>query len=149
MSKQVTPPPPGDKPSPSAPPPPPTWRHWLWPIAIVIALGLWIALPAVHTTPPVTLNYSQLISKLDAHQVKTISLAQSGQTSTGTLTDGKDYTTVIPAQAGSSLLSQLETAKVQVTAAPTGRFARLGSPDLGDHPPAAAALRLAVVPAVP
>ena len=49
MSKQVTPPPPGDKPSPSAPPPPPTWRHWLWPIAIVIALGLWIALPAVHT----------------------------------------------------------------------------------------------------
>ena len=52
MSKQVTPPPPGDKPSPSAPPPPPTWRHWLWPIAIVIALGLWIALPAAHSTSP-------------------------------------------------------------------------------------------------
>ena len=125
MSKQVTPPPPGDKPSPSAPPPPPTWRHWLWPIAIVIALGLWIALPAAHSTSQVTLTYSQLISKLDAHQVKTIALAQSGQTSTGTLTDGKNYTTVIPAQAGSSLLSQLEAAKVQVTAAPTG--ASLGS----------------------
>jgi len=120
MSKQVTPPPPGDKPSPSAPPPPPRWRHWLLPIALVITFGLWIALPEVHTNPPVTLNYSQFVSKLDAHQIKTISLAQSGQTSTGTLTDGKDFTTVIPSQAGSSLLTQLEAAHVQVTASSTG-----------------------------
>jgi cell division protease FtsH len=121
MSKQVTPPPPGDKPSPSAPPPPPAWRHWLWPIGILIALALFYILPASRGTSPVTLNYSQLISKLDAHQVKTISLAQSGQTSTGMLTDGKDFTTIIPAQAGSSLLSQLQSAKVQVTATSTGQ----------------------------
>ncbi len=120
MSKQVTPPPPGDKPSPSAPPPPPAWRHWLWPIGILIALALFYILPAARGTSPVTLNYTQLISKLDAHQVKTISLGQSGQTSTGTLTDGKDFTTVIPAQAGSSLLNQLQSAKVQVTATSTG-----------------------------
>ena len=120
MSKQVTPPPPGDKPSPSAPPPPPAWRHWLWPIGILIALALFYILPASRGTSPVTLNYTQLISKLDAHQVKTISLGQSGQTSTGTLTDGKDFTTIIPAQAGSSLLSQLQSAKVQVTATSTG-----------------------------
>src|SRR5450755_4245520 len=120
MSKQVTPPPPGDKPSPSAPPPPPAWRHWLWPIGILIALALFYILPASRGTSPVTLNYTQLISKLDAHQVKTISLGQSGQTSTGTLTDGKDFTTIIPAQAGSSLLNQLQTAKVQVTATSTG-----------------------------
>ena len=120
MSKQVTPPPPGDKPSPSAPPPPPAWRHWLWPIGILIALALFYILPAARGTSPVTLNYTQLISKLDAHQVKTISLGQSGQTSTGTLTDGKDFTTIIPAQAGSSLLSQLQSAKVQVTATSTG-----------------------------
>jgi cell division protease FtsH len=120
MSKQVTPPPPGDKPSPSAPPPPPAWRHWLWPIGILIALALFYVLPAARGTSPVTLNYSQFISKVDAHQVKTISLGQSGQTSTGTLTDGKDFTTVIPAQAGSSLLTQLQDAKVQVTATSTG-----------------------------
>ena len=120
MSKQVTPPPPGDKPSPSAPPPPPAWRHWLWPIGILIALALFYILPAARGTSPVTLNYTQLISKLDAHQVKTISLGQIGQTSTGTLTDGKDFTTIIPAQAGSSLLSQLQAAKVQVTATSTG-----------------------------
>ena len=120
MSKQVTPPPPGDKPSPSAPPPPPAWRHWLWPIGILIALALFYILPAARGASPVTLNYTQLISKLDAHQVKTISLGQSGQTSTGTLTDGKDFTTIIPSQAGSTLLNQLQTAKVQVTATSTG-----------------------------
>ncbi len=116
MSKQVTPPPAGDKPSPSAPPPPPGWRHWLWPIGILIALALFYIVPVSRGPSPVTLNYTQFISKLDAHQVKTISLGESGQTSTGTLTDGKDFTTVIPAQAGSSLLSELQSAKVQVTA---------------------------------
>jgi len=120
MSKQVTPPPRGDKPTPSAPPPPPAWRHWLWPIAIGIMLLLYLALPAVHTSSPAKLNYTQFLSDVSAHQVKTISLAQSGQTSTGTLTNGKDFTTIIPSQAGSSLLSQLETAHVQVTAAATG-----------------------------
>ncbi len=120
MSKQVTPPPPGDKPTPSAPPPPPTWRHWLWPVAIVVALGLWFAFPAVHTSSPVTLTYTQFLSDVSAHQVKSIDLAQSGQTSTGTLTDGKDFTTVIPAQAGQSLLNQLQAAHVQTTATPTG-----------------------------
>ena len=120
MTKQASPPPPGDKPSPSAPPPPPTWRHWLWPLAIVAALVLWIVLPAAHSTPQVSLNYSQFQSKLAAHQVKSIDLAQSGVTSTGVLTDGKNFTTVVPSQAGSSLLTQLETAKVQVTATQTG-----------------------------
>jgi len=120
MSKQITPPPPGDKPTPSAPPPPPAWRHWLWPIAIVIVLGLWLALPTVHTSSPVTLNYTQFLSDVSAHQVKSVNLAQSGQTSTGKLTDGKNFTTVIPAQAGSSLLNELQAANVQVTAAPTG-----------------------------
>ena len=120
MSKQVTPPPPGDKPSPSAPPPPPAWRHWLWPIGILIALALFYVLPAARGTSPVTLNYTQLISKVDAHQVKSISLGESGQTSTGTLTDGKDFTTVIPAQAGSNLLNTLQTHNVQVTATQTG-----------------------------
>src|ERR1700748_1745222 len=120
MTRQPSPPPPGDKPSPSAPPPPPTWRHWLWPAAIFVALALWIALPAAHSTPQVSLDYSQFQSKLAAHQVKSIDLAQSGQTSTGVLTDGKNFTTVVPSQAGSSLLSELQTAKVQVTATETG-----------------------------
>ncbi len=120
MSKQVTPPPPGDRPSPTAPPPPPAWRHWLWPIALMAALVLWVVLPTVHSTPNVTLTYSQFVSDLSSHQIKTIDLAPSGSASTGTLTDGKNYTTVIPAQAGAGLLSQLQSANVQVTATTTG-----------------------------
>ena len=125
MTKQASPPPPGDKPSPSAPPPPPTWRHWLWPAAIAVALVLWIVLPAAHSTPQVSLNYSQFQTKVDAHQVKSINLAQSGQTSTGVLTDGKNFTTVVPAQAGSALLTELQSNKVQVTA--TENSASFGS----------------------
>jgi cell division protease FtsH len=121
MSKQVTPPPPGDRPTPSAPPPPPGWRHWLWPLALMAALLLWVVLPTVHaTSPPVTLTYSQFLSDLSGHQIKTITLGPSGQASTGMLTDGKNYTTVIPAQAGAGLLNQLQAAHVQVTAATTG-----------------------------
>ncbi len=120
MTKQASPPPPGDKPSPSAPPPPPTWRHWLWPVAIVAALVLWIVLPAAHSTPQVTLTYSQLQTRVIDHQVKSIELAQSGQTSTGVLTNGKHFTTVVPSQAGSSLLTTLQNNKVQVTATETG-----------------------------
>jgi cell division protease FtsH len=120
VSKQVTPPPPNDRPSPSAPPPPPAWRHWLWPIALFAALLLWTVLPTVHANPPVTLSYSQFLSDLSSHQIKTITLGPSGQASTGALTDGKNYTTVIPAQAGAGLLNQLQSAHVQITAATTG-----------------------------
>jgi len=120
MTKKASPPPPGDKPSPSAPPPPPTWRHWLWPVGLFAALVLWIALPAAHSTPQVSLNYTQFQSKVLAHQVKSINLGESGQTSTGVLTNGKNFTTVVPAQAGSSLLTELQNNKVQITAAPTG-----------------------------
>ena len=118
-------------------------------LAIVAALVLWIVLPAAHSTPQVSLNYSQFQSKVIAHQVKSIDLAQSGQTSTGVLTDGKHFTTVVPAQAGSSLLTELQNNKVQITAAPTG--ASFGSEVLvlGHHPAAAAAVRLHLVPAVP
>ena len=84
------------------------------------ALVLWIVLPAAHSTPQVSLNYTQFQSKVIAHQVKSINLGESGQTSTGVLTDGKHFTTVVPAQAGSSLLTELQNNKVQITAAPTG-----------------------------
>jgi len=118
MSKQATPPPPGDKPGPgNAPPPPPRWRHWLLPVGILVALFIWVYAPAVHQTPSTTLTYSQFLSDVSAHKVKTVEIAQSGGTSTGTLTDKTDYTVVIPPQAGQTLLNQLQTDGVQITAA--------------------------------
>ena len=117
MSKQATPPPPGDKPKPggNAPPPPPAWRHWLLPIGIVVALFLWIFLPAVHQAPQTSLTYSQFLTDVSTHKVKTVTIAQPGGTSTGTLTSGTDYTVVIPPQASQSLLDELQTNNVEIT----------------------------------
>jgi cell division protease FtsH len=117
MSKQATPPPPGDKPGPGTPPPPkpPAWRHWLLPIGILVALFLWIFLPAVHTASQTTLTYSQFLNDVSKHTVKTITIAQPGGTSSGTLTNGTDYTVVIPPQASQELLNTLQSNNVQIT----------------------------------
>jgi len=80
---------------------------------------LWFVLPALHNAPNVDLSYSQFLSDVSAHKVKTVDIQQSGQ-ATGKLTNGNDYTTVIPPQAGSSLLDQLQAAKVSITATPQG-----------------------------
>jgi cell division protease FtsH len=119
MSKQATPPPPGDRPKPPAPPPPPAWRHWLWPIAIAVIFFLYLFLPT--RTSSTSLTYTQFLADASAHQVKTIDIASTaGGTSSGTLTNGKSYTVVIPPQAQQSFLNQLATDKVQVTATPAG-----------------------------
>jgi cell division protease FtsH len=118
VSKQVTPTPPGDRPTGSAPPPPPAWRHWLWPIALMITLLLWLLLPTLHTNQ-VDLTYSQFLSRVSSHQVKTVTLESSGS-ATGTLTDGKTYSTAIPSQAGEQFLTQLQSDGVEITATTAG-----------------------------
>jgi cell division protease FtsH len=120
MSKQPQSPPPGDKPSPTAPPPPPAWRHWLWPLALLAAVLLFLALPRVGS-PPVNLTYSAFLSDVHAGKVKTFTLDNStGSTApaTGTLKDGKDYTTVVPLPfAGTPLETTLQSSNVQIEAA--------------------------------
>ena len=117
MSKQASPPPPGDKPSPQAPPPPPpAWRHWLLPIGLLVAVLLWTLLP-LHSAQQTTLTYSQFLSDVSAHKIKTIDLASgSGDASSGTLTNGTSYTVTVPSQAGQSLLNELQSNNVQITA---------------------------------
>ncbi len=119
MSKQATPPPPGDKPKPTAPPPPPTWRNWIWPVMLVVIFALWFLLPT--RTPSTSLSYTQFLSDVSAHTVKTVQLGAVGATSNGTLTNGKSFTVVIPPQAGQNLLTTLQDAKVQVSAAASGQ----------------------------
>ena len=119
MSKQAKPPPPGDKAAPSAPPPPPAWRNWIWPIMIVVIFALFYLLP--HGTPSTSLTYSQFLSDVNAGQVKTVQLAStSGGTSTGTLTNGKSFTVVVPPQAGQVLLTDLQQHSVQISSVPSG-----------------------------
>jgi cell division protease FtsH len=118
MSKQAIPPPPGDKPTPGKPPPPPpAWRHWLWPVAIAAAFVLWLVLPTVHSPSQTTLSYSQFLTDVSQHKVKTVDIAPANGTSSGTLTNGTNYTVVIPPQAGQTLLNDLQSNNVQITAA--------------------------------
>jgi cell division protease FtsH len=111
MSKQPSAPPPGDKPVPTAPPPPPAWRHWLWPIALIAMVALYILLPGINGPSTVTLTYSGFIHAASQHKVKDITFASSsngGNTSaSGTLTSGKSYTTVIPGAPTTQLANQL------------------------------------------
>jgi len=119
MSKQAIPPPPGDKPKPTAPPPPPTWRNWIWPVMLVVIFALWFLLPT--RTPSTNLSYTQFLSDVSAHQVKTVQIGAVGSTSSGTLTNGKSFTVVIPPQAGQDLLNTLQTNKVQISGAASGQ----------------------------
>jgi cell division protease FtsH len=119
MSKQAMPSPPGDKPAPGKPPsPPPAWRHWLWPVALIAVFLLWYLLPTVHSTKT-SITYSQFLSDVTSGQVKSVSLATSGSTSTGTLKNGKQFTVITPPQAGQNLLTELGQNKVEIAGAPT------------------------------
>ncbi len=119
MSKQASPPPPGDKPTPpSPPPPPPAWRHWLIPVGILVALFLWIWLPAVHTTQPTSLNYSQFTSDLSAKKIKSIDIPQNGGQSSGALKDGTNYTVTLPSPPSQQLQDEIQAAGVQTDYVP-------------------------------
>jgi len=116
MTKQALPPPPGDRPTPTAPPQPPAWRHWLWPVAI----GMSLLLPTNTKVPTHNVSYSQFLTDVDTHQVKTVTIQTSGKAS-GALTNGHNYTTTIPVQlAGPALLARLEAAKVSIVAKSPG-----------------------------
>ncbi|MHB1593257.1 MAG: ATP-dependent zinc metalloprotease FtsH [Streptosporangiaceae bacterium] len=123
MSKQPQSPPPGDKPVPTAPPPPPAWRHWLWPIAILAMLGLYFLLPTVNQAGTVKLSYSTFITYASQHKIKDVSFASSSNGAntgaSGTMTNGKSYSTVIPGTPTTQLADQLTTDGVKTISAST------------------------------
>jgi cell division protease FtsH len=120
MSKTPAAPPQGGKPVSTAPPPPPAWRHWLWLLALVIAL-LYIVPSFVHTSSPVSLTYTQFRKDVAADKVKTVDIpspssAGANITVTGTLTNGKSFTAVTPPiSPGSPLAASLDAAHVNVS----------------------------------
>src|SRR5215469_2224618 len=119
MSKRPTAPPPGDKPAPTAPPPPPSWRHWLWPIALLATLVLWFYLPLNQSSGPVTLTYSQFMAKARAHELKDVVIAATAvnPVANGTLRNGSSYTTVLTGTVNPQFADQLAaTCKCQVSA---------------------------------
>jgi cell division protease FtsH len=81
---------------------------------VVITLVLLFA-PEVKTTPTKNLNYTQFLSKVKAHQIKTASINPTGGV-TGTLKGGDDYTSQIPtALSDTQLAPVLKAGGVTVT----------------------------------
>jgi cell division protease FtsH len=119
VTKSAGSPPTQNKGTPTASPPPSVWRHYLWLAAFVTFVVLFFLVPATSSQSPITLNYSKFLNDVAAHEVKTVTLETNG-VATGTLDHGKEYTTAIPTEAGSSLLDELKTDGVQITAETTG-----------------------------
>jgi cell division protease FtsH len=87
---------------------------------ILAILALFYLTP--HGRAATSLTYSQFLSDVSAHKVKTVEIASTpGGTSSGTLTNGTNYTVVIPPQAGQELLTELDSANVEVSSAPSGQ----------------------------
>ncbi len=97
----------------------------LWLVVLVVAL-LYIVPAFVHTTSPTSLTYSQFLTDVAARKVKNIDIpspasAGANVTATGTLTDKKDYTTVIPGgEPGSAVAGTLQKAGVSISYQPPG-----------------------------
>ena len=86
---------------------------------LVVIFALFLLLPT--RSPSTSLTYSQFLHDVSAHQVKTVELASTpGGTSSGTLTNGKKFTVVVPPQAGQELLTELQDNNVTVSSAPSG-----------------------------
>ena len=120
MSKTPAAPPPGDKPVRTAPPPPPAWRHWLW-IGWLVVILLYVVTAFVHTTTPQQLTYSQFITDVSAHKIKTVDIpspssAGANVTLTGTLSDGKQFQAVTPpVTPGTTVADALQASHVAIS----------------------------------
>jgi cell division protease FtsH len=69
----------------------------------------------VHSSGQTSLTYTQFLNDVTNHAVKTVTIAQPGGTSTGTLTNGTNYSVVIPPQASQAMLDELQSDGVQIT----------------------------------
>jgi len=128
MSKQPNSPPPGDKPVPTAPPPPPSWRHWLWPIALLLTLTLWL-LPSLRSASTVSLTFSQFQTDVSQHKVKTVNIGSGSSGSnvpiSGTLTNGTSFALTGPPLGSNPVYNQLKAEGVAVSY--SGPSSSLGS----------------------
>jgi cell division protease FtsH len=84
------------------------------PIGLLIAFFLWILLP-FHATSSTSLSATQFTSDVVAHKVKTVDIPQGSGTSTGTLTNGTNFTVNLPSPPSQTLQNEMTADGVQVS----------------------------------
>ncbi|MEU1286386.1 ATP-dependent zinc metalloprotease FtsH [Kitasatospora sp. NPDC005856] len=87
-----------------AKPPPPSWRRWLLPVAVLVTLLLLVLFSSNPGKPGARYGYSDFVSRVDAGQVQTVDVSDTGGVS-GTLKDGTHFTSQIPTALDTSQLS--------------------------------------------
>ncbi|MFD0888085.1 ATP-dependent metallopeptidase FtsH/Yme1/Tma family protein, partial [Streptosporangium algeriense] len=113
-------------PGPSKDPPPPATppsdgrRSWLLPIGMM-ALLAWLLVPLLFGgASPAPYSYSDLLARVDAGQVRAVSIDDRGSVA-GTLKDGTKFTSQVPTAPNSGQLENRLRAKgVQTTATQSG-----------------------------
>ena len=114
LSRSADPGPPKEPPQPT-PPPPPAWRRWLLPIGMLILLGLLFWPSLLRGPAPPQYSFTTFQNKVTAGEVKSVTIDSNGVV-TGTLTNGKDFTSQIPIALDRAPITQQLTANhVQVT----------------------------------
>ena len=88
-----------------APPPPPRWSNWLVVVGLLLTSFL-LFRPSMSGTSPTELAYSQFVDKIEADQVKTVTIDANGGV-TGTLTNGDDFVSQLPVALPNDQLSQM------------------------------------------
>ncbi|MEU5213189.1 ATP-dependent zinc metalloprotease FtsH [Streptomyces sp. NPDC020742] len=117
-TRSAKPGPPREPPKPSTTPPRPGWRPWLLPLALLIMFV--IILGRSQTPPGTAFSYSHFLGKVDTGQVRTVDINDKGNVS-GTLKDGRKFTTRIPTALDNGGLEQeLRAQKVDITASGGG-----------------------------
>jgi cell division protease FtsH len=110
-------------PVPETPPPPPKkaaprWLHTVWLVGLLITLVL-LFIPTRSSKAPTALHFSAWKTKLDAGEIKSATISQSGALS-GELKNGTKYTSRIPtAIKDDDLAADLAKQKVDVKATVT------------------------------
>ncbi|HUL27647.1 MAG TPA: ATP-dependent zinc metalloprotease FtsH [Streptosporangiaceae bacterium] len=115
LSRSVEPGPPKE-PSQPTPPPPPAWRRWLIPIGMLILLLLLFWPTLLRSSPTIQYSFTSFQNKVTSGDVKSVTINSNGAV-TGTLTDGKEFTSQLPtALDRSQITQQLNAEHVQITA---------------------------------
>jgi cell division protease FtsH len=78
-----------------------------------VLLVLWV--PSLRSPGQTSLTYSQFLSDVSAHHVKTVDIPQGTGESSGTLADGTKFSVVLPSPVPDSLAADLKAAGVTQT----------------------------------